>query len=311
MLLSACLLSYNSSNTLESAIKSILKQDFTDYELIISDDCSTDNSWDIINKYAQTNSHIVPVRTSKNSGVAGNANFAVDNAKGKYVAILHHDDEFRSDLFGKWIKLMEENPNVGLCFNDYSCNEKNIISLHEKENRRHYDKVMIGQEFLKKDLLKYWGCPVWGSYVTRKEIWDALNGFKPEFGILPDVDLTFQIASDWDVGYINEPLMDLKRGKPDEYPEEYSVFNWQTMFTLYNIHDKHVNRKNYTGSFEYLLKKFTLKNRISYQIIKWHLYAVYKKRNDMLTNFPGKSKNELFYSKIIRYTISKILSGFI
>jgi glycosyltransferase involved in cell wall biosynthesis len=141
MLLSVCLLSYNSADTLEIAIKSILAQDFTDYELIISDDCSTDRSWELIINYTKLYNKISAVRTRQNEGVARNANFAVAHAKGKYLAILHHDDEFRFDLFRKWINVMEKNPRVGLCFNDYSCNEMNILSSHAKHLKKNYNKI--------------------------------------------------------------------------------------------------------------------------------------------------------------------------
>ncbi|OGU35885.1 MAG: hypothetical protein A2315_15910 [Ignavibacteria bacterium RIFOXYB2_FULL_35_12] len=298
MLLSACLLSYNSAPTLEKAIKSALNQDFTDYELIISDDCSTDRSWELINDYTKLNNRISAVRTPRNAGVVGNANFAVTQAKGKYVAILHHDDEFRPDLFRKWVDVMEENPGVGLCFNDYSCKEMNIPSLHAKHLKKSYDKILNGRYFLKNHLLNHWGCPVWGSYITRKAIWKELNGFNPLYGILPDVGLTMRIALSWNIGYINEPLMDLKRVKPEQYPKEYTEFSWKRWIILFDIHA--VNIKRVYGE-KNLYHWFKFRVKVSYEIIKWLMYGVIRKKEKIIKDAnEGVNDYEFFFVKIFR-----------
>jgi len=304
MLLSLCLLSYNSADTLENAIKSVLNQDFTDYELIISDDCSTDRSWELINDYAKSNNKISAVRTNQNVGVAGNANCAVAHAKGKYVAILHHDDEFRFDLFRKWVSVMEENPQVGLCFNDYSFNEFNIPSFHLKDFKINYDKISNGKYFLKSHLLKHWGCPIWGSYITRTEIWKELNGFNPEFGILPDVDFTMRLALNWDIGYINEALIDLKRRKPEVYPREYKEFTWKNWVILFDIHAANIKR---VYSDKNLYRWFKFRIKVSYEITKWLIYGVVRKKEKIIREAKeGVNDYEFFFVKSLRNLLMNI-----
>lgn len=309
LLLTACILSYNSSHTLIGAINSILDQEFCDFELIISDDCSTDDSWNIIKTYAEKYKNIIALRTPQNLGMAKNANFAFRNAKGKYLAILHHDDIFRKDMFSKWINLLEENSNVGMCFNDYSFIELNVKSYHKDQLKRNYNKIMTGQDFLKKDLLKYWGCSVWGSYIFRRSVWTRLNGLNENFTLLADVDFTMRIASISDIGYIDEQLIDLKRTKPKEYPEEYTTFSWERIFILFYIHSANINKNNYPNYLQYLFKRFVFRNKLSLEIIKWHLYAIYKNKKDILKSFPSDGiKWELFYSKFIRLNIRSIFS---
>lgn len=298
MLLSACLLSYNSAATLEYAIKSLLEQDFTDYELIISDDCSTDTSWELINNYTKLYEKISAIRTLHNAGVAGNANFSVAHAKGKYVAILHHDDEFRSDLFRKWVDVMEENPRVGLCFNDYSCNEMNIPSYRDNNSKKSFNKITNGRYFLKNHLLKHWGCPVWGSYITRKVIWDELNGFNPAFGILPDVDLTMRIALNWDIGYINKALIDLKREKPEVYPREYKDFSWKNWLILFDIHANNIGR---VYSKKNLHRWIIFRFKVSFEITKWLLYGVVRKKEQIIKEAKESVNDyEFYFVKILR-----------
>lgn len=298
MLLTACLLSYNSAETLESSIKSILNQDFIDFELIISDDCSTDRSWELINNYAKFNNKIYAIRTPQNVGFAGNANFAAALAKGKYVAILHHDDEFRFDLFRKWVMLMEENPRVGLCFNDYSCSQLNIPLYRANDSTEIFNKITNGKYFLKNHLLKNWGCPVWGSYIVRKAIWDELNGFNPAFGILPDVDMTMRVAAKCDIGYINEPLMDLKRSKPEHYPLEYKTFSWKNWIILFKIHANSV-KKVYGDKTT--LKWLVFRLKVSFEVTKWLVYGVVRKRSDIIKQAAeGINDYEFFFVKIFR-----------
>jgi len=306
MLLSVCLLSYNSAYSLSEAIDSILNQQYKDFELIISDDCSTDNSWNIIIAYAVKYKNIVALRTPENLGMAKNANFAISYAKGKYIAILHHDDVYRKDMFSKWLDVLENNSNVGMCFNDYSCKELNVQSVHRDQLKRIYKKIIPGSELLKKDLLKYWGCSVWGSYVFRKSIWIKLNGLNEEFKLLADVDFTMRIASISDIGYINEQLIDLKRTKPKEYPVDYAEFSWKRIFLLFDIHSSNINRNNYPNYLHYVLKRFIFRNKVSFEIIKWHFYALVKSKKDIIKSYPGKCAHELFYSKII-HSVIKIL----
>lgn len=311
MLITACILSYNSSHTLIEALESILNQEFKDFELIVSDDCSTDNSWDIIKSYAKKYKNIIPLRTPQNLGMAKNANFALSNAIGKYLAILHHDDSFRKDMFTKWVTLLEEHPNLGMCFNDYSFRELNVKSYHKDQLKRNYNNIISGQDLLKNDLLKYWGCSVWGSYIFRRSIWIRLNGFNENFSLLADVDFTMRIASVSDIGYIDEQLIDLKRTKPKVYPEEYTTFGWERIFILFYIHSVNINKNNYPNYLQYLFKRFVFRNKLSLEIIKWHLYALYKNKREIIKSYPRNGNQlELFYVKFILRGIRFIFDWF-
>lgn len=97
--LAVCLLVYNHAHILNEVIISILDQTISDFEFIISDDCSTDDSYDIIIESARQDRRIIPLKTQKNLGMAGNANFAISKSKNKYIALLHHDDILSKDCF--------------------------------------------------------------------------------------------------------------------------------------------------------------------------------------------------------------------
>lgn len=105
---------YNAEKYLGQAIDSILNQTFTDFECIIIDDCSTDNTWKIIQKYVKKDSRIVGVKNEKNLGIAGNLNKAISLSKGKYLARMDADDWAYPDRFEKQVFFLDANLEVGI-----------------------------------------------------------------------------------------------------------------------------------------------------------------------------------------------------
>ncbi|PZU81449.1 MAG: glycosyl transferase family 2 [Chryseobacterium sp.] len=106
---------YNGSNFLAQSILAILDQTFQDFEFIIIDDASTDDTPDIIKIFADKDSRIRPFRNEKNIGPAGfikNLNFGCRQAKGKYIARIDHDDISRKDRFQLQYDFLENNPEV-------------------------------------------------------------------------------------------------------------------------------------------------------------------------------------------------------
>ncbi|MBK7629841.1 MAG: glycosyltransferase family 2 protein [Ignavibacteriales bacterium] len=87
--ISVCLLVYNHGHILAEIIEYILAQTYNDFEFIISDDNSTDYSRDIIQKYAVIHKNIKAIKTPINLGMAGNANYAISQSKGDFIALLH------------------------------------------------------------------------------------------------------------------------------------------------------------------------------------------------------------------------------
>ena len=83
---------YNIEKYVERSIESVMSQNFKNFELIIVDDCSTDNTYNIIKEY-ENNENIRIFRTKNNTGTAsGTRNVAIDNAKGEYLLFLDGDD---------------------------------------------------------------------------------------------------------------------------------------------------------------------------------------------------------------------------
>ena len=113
--ISVLLTSYNHESYLRAAIDSVLSQTFTDFELIIVDDCSSDSSWDIIQSYKD--SRIIPVRHELNQ--YPNFTASTDNlrrCKGQYLAIHHSDDEWLPDKLKHQAAYLDAHPETTAVF---------------------------------------------------------------------------------------------------------------------------------------------------------------------------------------------------
>ena len=96
---------YNVEKYLAECIESILNQTFNDIEILIIDDCSTDNSYKIMEEYAKKDSRIVLYHNENNVGVSKTRNIGLDNAKGEYIAFVDSDDYVAPDF----LRILYEN----------------------------------------------------------------------------------------------------------------------------------------------------------------------------------------------------------
>jgi glycosyltransferase involved in cell wall biosynthesis len=116
LLLSVGMPAYNSEQYIRDAIESILNQTFTDFELIISDNASTDSTQLICEEYASKDPRVRYIRNDVNIGVADNYNAAFKLSKGKYFKWASSNDYCAPNFFEECIKILELNPDAVLVF---------------------------------------------------------------------------------------------------------------------------------------------------------------------------------------------------
>ncbi len=105
---------YGVEKYVETAIQSVLKQSFSDFEFLIIDDCSPDRSVDICRKF--DDSRIRIIEHTENRGLAGARNTGIRQAKGEYLAFLDSDDAWHPEKLHKHVSHLEMNPAIGLSF---------------------------------------------------------------------------------------------------------------------------------------------------------------------------------------------------
>lgn len=121
-LVSIIMPSYNTAKFISETIESVLAQTYTNWELIIVDDCSTDNTDEVVKSFLSDN-RIKYIKNEKNSGAAVSRNRALREAKGKWIAFLDSDDLWMPDKLQKQIAFMKEN--------DYHFSYTNYVEINE------------------------------------------------------------------------------------------------------------------------------------------------------------------------------------
>jgi glycosyltransferase involved in cell wall biosynthesis len=111
---SVCLPCYNRHDYVSEAIESVLAQSFGDFELIITDNCSTDGTVDIIRKYASKDSRIRVYVNESNLGVIGNLNRGILLGRGEYIKPIFSDDLLTPRCLEAFVNVLDKNPNVSL-----------------------------------------------------------------------------------------------------------------------------------------------------------------------------------------------------
>lgn len=119
---------YNSADFVAETIDAILAQSFTDWELLITDDCSTDNTSEIVQAYAEKDERIRLYVLEKNSGAGAARNNSLANAQGRYIAFCDSDDRWTADKLQKQIAFMQDNSYAFTYTGYHLCDEQgNVI----------------------------------------------------------------------------------------------------------------------------------------------------------------------------------------
>jgi len=139
---------YNSAKYIAETIESVLAQTYSDWEMIIVDDCSTDKSRDVIRKFAKKDTRIHLIEFEKNSGTGKARNIALQNARGRFVAFLDSDDMWLPEKLEKQFLFMTEN-NYPISFTSYKLIDENgkdldrVIKVVNSVNLHQYLKNTI------------------------------------------------------------------------------------------------------------------------------------------------------------------------
>ena len=189
---------YNGESTVEKAIDSIIDQTYKDWEYIICDDCSTDNTFKILKEYAKKDKRIRIINNNTNSGLAASLNHCLEYVTGEYIARMDCDDISTADRLEKQVAFLESHPELDVCgtymqaFDENGL--KNIIPNKQKPT--------------KYDLPK--GAPFYhATILIRTAAMKALNGYcvSKHTERTEDVDLWYRFYSSGFCGEnIDEPL---------------------------------------------------------------------------------------------------------
>jgi len=133
ILISVVMSVYNSGKLIYQTIKSILNQTYKHFEFIIINDASTDNTLNVIKEYAKKENRIKIINNKKKLGIALASNKGLDAAKGKYIAMMDHDDISLPQRFEKELEFLEKNKDIFVVGTNYcliDINNKKITNIN-------------------------------------------------------------------------------------------------------------------------------------------------------------------------------------
>ena len=204
---SVCIPVYNGSDYIAESIQSVLAQTYKNFELIVCDNCSTDNTREIVRGFEDP--RLKYSRNEKNIGLVGNENRCLDLAKGEYVNILHHDDIMLPENLELKVRILDEHPKVGLVHSDVLFIDQDGKRLDLTKFDAKQDYIEDGIKVFKKYILKM---PVGaaffiGAVLARRECYLKLGGYNPLLPNTNDNEMWMRISLFYDVACVGKPLV--------------------------------------------------------------------------------------------------------
>ena len=194
---------YNKAPYIRKALESVFAQTYTDFELIIVDDGSTDDSAAIAEECLHT-SHLSPLAfrliTQENSGVSAARNNGVAASKGEYVAFLDADDWWEPTFLEKMAQLIEDYPEAGLYASNY-------MYYKPGKTRVAVKNIQTGYFNYPKEYYEKFAMPITSiTAVIPRKIYNEMGGFPTNIHLGEDFLLWAKIAIQYPVVFLNIPL---------------------------------------------------------------------------------------------------------
>ncbi|NEP80714.1 MAG: glycosyltransferase, partial [Okeania sp. SIO3B3] len=225
-LVSICIPTYNGENFIRAAINSALSQTYSNLEIIISDDNSTDKTLEIAKSLKSENPQIeFRIICHQNYGLVGNLNFCISQARGKYIKFLFQDDLLEKSCIEELVKIAEQDSEIGLIFsrrrvilepgaeNNYTC-----VAAYRGTQDLHKDwsnlkNIQSGKDLLlDPNLMKYRlnkiGEPT--TVLIPKTVFEKIGLFDSSLTQVLDIDMWFRIMGNYKIGFVDKSLSQLR-----------------------------------------------------------------------------------------------------
>lgn len=211
--------SYNHHEFLRQALDGLISQTFTNFELIIVDDCSTDGSQEILRGYAERDSRIKLNLLQENTGsYVHSTNLGAGMASAPYIIFEQCDDYAEPTQLEKLYRASQENPDVGVIYsssrmvdakgrdlgNDYDCRSRCF-------KNRCVGNTLIPARQMGEFFLHSCVIPNLSAALIKRELFEKFNGLSAKYLVLADWDFWFKMTTECDFYYLREPLNNFRQ----------------------------------------------------------------------------------------------------
>ncbi|MEX0729853.1 MAG: glycosyltransferase [Aquisalimonadaceae bacterium] len=225
-LVSVIIPAYNRESFIRRTVTSVLEQTYSQVELLVTDDGSTDGTTSILTEYSKRDQlRLLSHPGRQNRGQSASINLALTEATGDYICILDSDDMFAPRKLEVLVDYLENNPEIGLVYsNGYAVDEKDNIlyEIHSADHQEFNDpnRLLLDCYFLLPQ-----------NAVVRKSVFDKAGRFEEAFRSAQDHDMLLRIAEITKMAYISDFLFYYRRHR-DSISAKRQDVRWRTGFEI-------------------------------------------------------------------------------
>ncbi|MCQ2504605.1 MAG: glycosyltransferase [Saccharofermentans sp.] len=233
-LVSICIPTYNGGQFIRETLESIKALTYDNIEVIVTDDCSADDTLDICREYDFVKIFI----NEERQGLVGNWNMAVSKSSGYYIKVIGQDDLLAPNSISKQVEALEQNPSASISIGDaLVINQDSEVLLTRSLYKK--DCLINGETFARKSL---WSrnifCEPANALYTRSAAQKA-GPYSKDFVYVPDWDYGIELCLQGDLCYIAEPIMSFRISSNSETSNLYKkkrkimLLDTERMFSKY------------------------------------------------------------------------------
>jgi glycosyltransferase involved in cell wall biosynthesis len=200
-----CVTTYNYARFLPQCIESVLAQDLTDFELIICDDCSSDDTEDVVARFARTDSRIRAFRNEVNLGMNPNLKRCAELARGEFIKVLCADDWIAPNCLSRMVQLMDAHPSVLLAASAEVYTDERGIPIRRQFQWGESVTVLRPHQSLQR-IANVEGMGGNSSLFLRRTAYVHVGGYDSSLLYAADLDLAWRISLEGDYLHTDDPL---------------------------------------------------------------------------------------------------------
>jgi len=196
-LVSIIIPAYNCSSYISEAIESVLSQSYNDFEIIVINDGSTDNTEKVLSEYIANK--VIKYIIQNNRGPAAARNAGIKLSKGSFIAFLDADDIWKPSYLEKLIKKFEDDSSIGFVYSSCYFVDKNRSIIHNYKRKVDFYNGNVTLPLFCKFFLT-------SSIIAKKKCFDAVGLFNEKLLVGEDYEFLLRLSCQYEAEYVEEKL---------------------------------------------------------------------------------------------------------